>query len=134
VYERNSWGTAELTLLGREPDVPINNLASIQSQGSNRLVSPKPDVLCRCKAISHTGHIRSRKLEDMCSLIKGREKKKKEKKSRGQGEGEGDNVSVLRNSKVADALLHMCISLSAWILLSRCWGGSYGRDREGKGF
>lgn len=108
MYERNSWGTAELTLLGREPDVPVNNLASIQSQGSNRLVSPKPDVPCRCKAISHTGHIRSRELEDMCSLIKGR-KKKKEKKRRGQGEGEGDNVSVLRSSKVADTLLHMCV-------------------------
>lgn len=77
VYERNSWGTAELTLLGREPDVLVNNLASIRSQGSNHLVSPKPDVLCRCKAILHTGHILSRELEDMCSLIKGRKKKKK---------------------------------------------------------
>lgn len=58
--------------------------------------------------------------------------KKKEKKRRGQAEGEGDNVSVLRSSKGADTLLHMCISLSAWILLSRCWGGSYGRDYGGK--
>lgn len=57
-----------------------------------------------------------------------KKKKKKEKKRRGQAEGEGDNVSVLRSSKGADALLHMCISLSAWILLSRCWGRSYGRD------
>lgn len=133
VYERNSWGTAELTLLGREPDVVVNNLASIQSQGSDRLVSPKPDILCRCKVILHTGHIHSTELEGICSLIKGR-KKKREKKKRGQGEGEGDSVSVLRSSKAADTLLHMCISLSAWILLSRCWGGSCGRGREGKGF
>lgn len=129
MYERNSWGTAELTLLGREPDVLVNNLAGIQSQGSN-LVSPKPDVVCWCKAISHPGHIRSRELRDMWSLIKGKGKKKKKKgkKRRGQAEGEGDNVSVLRSSKGADTLLHMCISLSAWILLSRCWGGSYGRE------
>lgn len=68
--------------------MPVNNLASIQSQGSNRLVSPKPDVLCRCEAISHTGHIHSRELEDMCSLIKGRgggEGKEKEGTGRRRG-------------------------------------------------
>lgn len=59
--------------------MPVNKLASIQSKGSNCLVSPKPDVLCQCKAISHTGHIHSRELEDMCSLIKGRKKKKERK-------------------------------------------------------
>lgn len=60
----------------------VNNLAGIQSQGSN-LVSPKPDVVFWCKAISHPGHIRSRELRDMWSLIKGRVKKKKMRKRKG---------------------------------------------------
>lgn len=57
-----------------------------------------------------------------------------EEKRRGHREPKRDNVSVLRSSEVADALLHMCISLSASILFSRCWGGSYGSDHEEKSF
>lgn len=62
----------------------VNNLAGIQSQGSN-LVSPKPDVVCWCKAISHPGHIRSRELRDMWSLIKGKGKKKKKRRRERKG-------------------------------------------------
>lgn len=67
----------------------VNNLAGIQSQGSN-LVSPKPDVVCRCEAISHPGHILSRELQDMCRLIKGKGKKNKEgKEKEGTGRRRG---------------------------------------------
>lgn len=34
----------------------------------------------------------------------------------------------------SSTVFHMCISLSAWILLSRCWDGFYGKDCEGKIF